>query len=209
METLSCTARRAALALLAACATCAALAQADDKACAMVLLHGKGASPQSLAALARKLKPACTPRPLEMPWSERRAVVKDYPAALKDIAAQVKELRRQGYKRVLVVGQGLGANAGIAYAGEVGDVEGVVALAPVQDSQGLGDLPATTARIPQHVPLLWVIGARDPLFALGEAYAYGKAPPHPQGRYVVVQADHAGTAEAAVKPVLEWIKALE
>ena len=57
-------------------------------------------------------------------------------------------------------------------------------------------------------PPLWVVGAQDPLGARGEAYAFGKAPPHPASRYVTVKADAAGTPEAAAKVVADWLRDL-
>jgi pimeloyl-ACP methyl ester carboxylesterase len=237
---------------------------ADDKACALLLLHDKWSSPQAMEVLARKLKSSCNAKAIEMPWSQRRGYDSDYKAALREIAAQVKELRRQGVAHVLIGGQGLGANAAAAYAAEIGDVDGVIALAPghqprqmyergpskpaldearklvaagnvkqmlaIEDAEqgkqrtmqmpagvmlsyfdpnGLGDLPLTAPRIRQHIPLLWVVGTKDPLYEAGEAYAFAKAPPHPLSRYVVVQADHNGTPEAAVKSIGEWIKSIE
>jgi pimeloyl-ACP methyl ester carboxylesterase len=254
---------RAGLAAMLVFTALGALA-ADEKGCALLLLHDKWSSPQAVEALARKLKPACHARTLEMPWSQRRGYDSDYKAALREIAAQVKELRRQGVARVLIGGHGLGANAAIAYAAEIGDVDGVIALAPghqprqmyerglnkpaldearklvaagnvkqmlaIEDSDqgkqrtmqmpagvmlsyfdpnGLGDLPLTVARVRQHIPLLWVVGTKDPLYEAGEAYAFAKAAPHPLSRYVVVQADHNGTPDAAVKLVGEWIKTIE
>jgi pimeloyl-ACP methyl ester carboxylesterase len=42
----------------------------------------------------------------------------------------VQALRGQGYRQVLVGGQSFGTNAALAYMAEVGDADGVVALAP-------------------------------------------------------------------------------
>ena len=202
--------RRILLASIALC-TAAAHGQVETNACAIVFLHGKSASGQSLAALARKLQPVCAGRTPEMPWSTRPTADRNAGAAMQEIARQVKALRQQGYKRVVLAGHGLGANAAIAFAGANGDAEGVVALGgdAGANPEGLGALPALTPRMPQHIPLLWVVGARDPLHALGEAYAYTKASPHPLGRYVTVQADAAGTPDAAAKTVLEWVKSLD
>ena len=256
--------RRTLLALLALAVCASGAIGQPAKGCAIVLLHGKWGNPGQLGPFARKLLPVCDYRALEMPWSQRRGYDKDYPSALREISAQVKDFRQQGYRRVLVAGHGLGANAAIAYAAEVGNVDGVIALAPGHfpramyerggsrevvdaarklvaagkgqqslsiedteldqrrsiamsaavmvsyfDPQGLGDMPTTARRIAQNIPLMWVIGRKDPLFAAGEAYAYAQAPPHPLGRYAVVNADHAGTPDAAAKPVIEWVRLLE
>lgn len=77
------------------------------------------------------------------------------------------------------------------------------------DPQGLGDMPGTISRFKKPVPLLWVVGTKDPLYPLGSGYAFDKAPKHPASKYVVVQADHVNTPDAAVGDVLTWIKSLQ
>lgn len=177
----------------------------DAKDCAVLLLHGKGAAPAAVAPLGKKLQPVCAARAPDMPWSAKRAGDGD---GMQEIARHVKELRQQGFKRIVLVGQGLGANAAIAYAGQAGDIEAVVALGGDSAAADWGGLPVLTPRIRQHIPLLWVVGRDDPLHKLGEDYAYAKAPPHPAGRYVQVKADAAGTVDAAAKPLLQWVKDL-
>lgn len=235
---------------------------AADKECAVVLLHGKWAHPQTLLHFGRRLD-GCEAKSIEMPWSRRRNYDKDYRAALAEIGAQVQAFRADGYKRVLVGGQSFGANAALAYGAEVGGIDGVIALAPGHapgfmydqgigraqvdearrlvkegkgedvlamddlnqgarrsvrmpaavllsyfDPEGLGHMPGTTARLKPGVPLLWVIGTADPLYRAGEAYAFARAPAHPKHRYVVVEADHINTPDAAVEPVKAWIQSL-
>ncbi|MCA0213407.1 MAG: hypothetical protein LCH79_09585 [Proteobacteria bacterium] len=207
------TARRAVLRLALAAATLSsaglAWAQADSKACALVLMHDRGGSAAPMAALGRKLQATCMVKAVEMPWSQRRANDKDLPGAWQEVTRHIRDLRQQGYKRVLVGGAGFGANAAMAYAGAVGDADGVVALAPEADAPGIGGLPATAMALRQHTPVLWVLGTDDPLFQRGEAFAFAKAPPHPQSRYETVKADRKGTADAASKPLADWLKSLE
>lgn len=207
------TRRHAALQMALAAALlagpCLAWAQPDSKACALVLMHDRGGSAAPMAALGRKLQASCTARAVEMPWSLRRANDKDLSGAWQEITRHIRELRQQGYKRVLVGGAGFGANAAMAYAGAVGDADGVVALAPEADAPGIGGLPSTAASLRQHMPALWVLGTDDPLFQRGEDYAFAKAPPHPQSRYETVKADRRGTADAAAKPLADWLKSLE
>jgi pimeloyl-ACP methyl ester carboxylesterase len=97
----------------------------------VVLLHGKWGAPASMDALARELEShgyrVSVP---EMAWSGRRLYDVDYPAALKEIEAQVRRLRANGAKRVLVAGQSLGANAAAAYAFSGLDLDGLVILSP-------------------------------------------------------------------------------
>lgn len=185
------------------------LAQTESRDCVVLLLHDAGSSPQAMAGLGRKLQPACAPRAPEMPWSRARHNDKDAAAAWQELGRLVRNLRRDGVRRIVVLGQGHGANAALAYAGATGEPDAVVAIAPLAKSPGLPELPAIAAKMRQHIPAVWVIGEQDPLFAQGEAFAYAKAPPHPGSAYVVVSADHKGTPEAAVKPVLDWLKTLE
>ena len=184
-------------------------AQDDTKTCALVLMHDRGGSTAPMAALGRKLQASCMARAVEMPWSQRRANDKDLPGAWQEVTRHIRELRQQGYKRVLVGGVGFGANAAVASAGAVGDADGVVALAPEADAPGIGGLPATATALRQHMPVLWVLGTDDPLFQRGEDFAFAKAPPHPQSRYESVKADRRGTADAAAKPLADWLKSLE
>lgn len=202
---------RRALLLGALAFAASAFAQADGKACVAVLLHGKGGSAQSLATLAKRLQPACGARSPEMPWSARRAQDGDGAAALAEIAAQVKTLRQQGVKQVVLVGQGLGANAAIAYAGNRGDADAIVALGgdTADNAGGLAALPALTPKLPQYMPLLWLVGSNDPLRERGEGFAFAKAPPHPSSRFQLLKSDVGRTPEAAGGTVLEWIKQLQ
>lgn len=189
----------------------AARGQDDAKSCAVVFLRGKSASAPSLAALARKIKSACPGRTPDMPWISSPGADKNGSAAMQAIARQVKDLRYQGFKRVLLAGHGIGANAALAYDGAIGDVDGVIALGGDASGamEGFAPLPVLAPKLRQHSPLLWVVGSGDPLAARGEDYAFAKAPPHPLSRYHVVKADAAGTPEAAASTVLEWIKSLD
>ena len=203
-------ARCATIACLVAGASTAVLAQADGKSCAAILLHAKSSSAQSLLALARRIQPACAGRAVEMPWSSRRAADKQGGDALQEIAAQAKALRFQGYKRIVVVGHGLGANAALAYAAK-GDVDAVVALGgdSAATPASFAALPALTPQIAQHVPVLWLVGANDPLRERGEDYAFLKAPPHPANKFLVLKPDLGQSPDAAAAPIQEWLKALD
>lgn len=122
--------KRGILAFMAAWLLSIASAQAQDKACAVVMLHGKWGNPQYVQYFARKLDPPCDYKSLEMPWSQRRGYDAPYAQAIADIAAQVRVFRDQGYRRVLLAGHSFGGNAALAYMTEVADVDGVIALAP-------------------------------------------------------------------------------
>lgn len=113
------------IALLLASAT-----SAQDKNCALVLMHGKWGSTQNLVFFEREMSTACTVKSLEMPWSGRRAYDQPYPVAMQKINAQFKAFRVQGSKHVLVSGQSFGTNAALTYMATMGDADGVIALAP-------------------------------------------------------------------------------
>lgn len=238
-------------------------ALAQDKACAVVLMHGKWGNAQYISFFGRKLEPTCAFKSIELPWALRRSYDEPYPVALAEIASQVKTFRDQGYQRVLLVGHSFGANAALAYMAEVGDADGVIALAPGHspanaynrgigkeavdkarelvaggkgsdtltledlnqgqrrnmrmtaatllsyfDPQGLGHMPATTARFKKPVPLLWVVGTGDPLYPAGPEFAFNRAPAHSASKYLVVQADHASTPDVAAADALAWVKSL-
>lgn len=251
--------------LVLVCVLCGwAPGQAQDKKCAMVLLHGKWGNPQYISFFGRKLESVCTFKALEMPWSERRGYDQPYPVALAEVDAQVKAFRAQGYQRVVLAGHSLGANAALAYMATVGDADAVIALAPGHspaytyargigsaavdkahelvaagkgderldmedfnqgkkrtirmtagvlwsyfDPDGLGHMPKSAVGFKKPVPLLWVVGTADPLFPLGEDFAYRKAPAHPQSQYLVVNAGHGDAPDVAASQVEAWLKALE
>ena len=235
----------------------------DQKLCALVLMHGKWHNPRDFGYFGKKLEPTCDYKSIEMPWSGRRNYDQPYPVALAEIKAQVDAFRKEGYKRVILVGHSFGANASFAYMAEIGDADGVISLAAGHapkfmydkgigsksvdkarelvaaskgdetlsmddynqgkqkstsmsaktllsyfDPSGLGYMPGTLPRFKKAVPFLWVIGTQDPLYSFGSSLA-DMAPKHPASKYVVVQADHINTPDAAVGDVLAWIKSLQ
>jgi pimeloyl-ACP methyl ester carboxylesterase len=75
------------------------------------------------------------------------------------------------------------------------------------DPHGPAVMSRNAAAIPP-LPLLWVIGRSDPLFARGEGYAYARAPKHAKSKYVIITANHRDTPEAARQEVITWLKSL-
>jgi len=103
----------------------------------VVLVHGKWGSPQSMLPLARDLESRShLVSNAEMAWSGRRLYDVDYPAALKEIEQQVRQLRASGAQRVVVAGQSLGSNAAVAYASSGFDLDGLVILSPGHFPEG-------------------------------------------------------------------------
>ena len=76
------------------------------------------------------------------------------------------------------------------------------------DPDGAAVMPRSCAALKGPLPLLWVVGSKDPLSYLGRSYAYAKAPEHPMSRYEEVSADHVHVPSAAAKLVAEWLRAL-
>lgn len=103
----------------------------------VVLMHGKWGSPKSMLPLARDLESAgYLVSNAEMAWSGRRLYDVDYPVALKEIEQQVRQLRANGAKRVVVAGQSMGSNAAVAYASSGFDLDGLVILSPGHFPEG-------------------------------------------------------------------------
>ena len=103
----------------------------------VVLMHGKWGSLQSMLPLARDLETrGYLVSNAEMAWSGRRLYDVDYPAALKEIELQVRQLRANGAKRVVVAGQSMGSNAAVAYGSSGFDFDGLVILSPGHFPEG-------------------------------------------------------------------------
>lgn len=75
------------------------------------------------------------------------------------------------------------------------------------DPNGPAVIPKNAAAL-HGVPLLWVVGKSDPIFARGSAYAFERAPRNPKSRYLEVAAGHLTTPSVARSAVVEWVKSL-
>jgi pimeloyl-ACP methyl ester carboxylesterase len=245
------------IALLAQSAT------AQERSCAVVLMHGKWGGTQYIGFFGNKLEPVCDYKALEMPWSKRRNYDVPYATALMEIKTQVDTFRQQGYKRVVLAGHSFGANAALAYMKTEGNVDGIVLLAPGHtpsvmyqrgigknalekardlvslgkgdeflsmddfnqgkfqsvrmradvllsyfEPDGLGNMALTSAAFKKPIPVLWVVGTRDPLYPYGSSYGFDKTPHQEMSKFLVVDADHASTPDVAVELVKGWLKAL-
>ena len=72
------------------------------------------------------------------------------------------------------------------------------------DPQGPAVIPRNVAAMPS-IPLLWVVGRQDP-HRRPKSYAYDRAPPHPKSKYLIVNAGHRDTPDAARQEVIAWLK---
>lgn len=126
------------LALLCACSSTAALAEAR---LGVVLLHGKQSAPEEHAPLANALAAAghLVERP-EMCWSARRIYDRPYLECLQQIDVAIDRLRARGASVFVVAGHSLGANGALGY-GARHKVAGVVALAPGHRPEALAQRP--------------------------------------------------------------------
>lgn len=75
------------------------------------------------------------------------------------------------------------------------------------DPDGPAVIPKNAAAL-RGVPLLWVVGDSDPIFARGRDYAFSRAPRNPKSRYIEVAAGHLTAPRAARSQVVEWLKSL-
>lgn len=76
------------------------------------------------------------------------------------------------------------------------------------DPDGLGAMTRNAPKLKPGTPLLWVVGAKDPIFATGKAAIYDQAPAHPKSRYAEVPGGHAETPSESIPIVLDWLKSL-
>jgi pimeloyl-ACP methyl ester carboxylesterase len=75
------------------------------------------------------------------------------------------------------------------------------------DPDGPAVIPKNAAAL-HGLPLLWVVGRSDPIFARGRDYAFMRAPGNPKSQYIEVAAGHLTAPLAARSQVVEWVKSL-
>jgi len=76
------------------------------------------------------------------------------------------------------------------------------------DPAGPAVMPNNAAMLSPKVPLLVVVGTKDPIYSAGTSYIFDRAPKNPYSRFQNVDADHFGTPAAARRIVVDWIKGL-
>lgn len=238
-------------------------AYAQDKDCAMVLLHGKWGDTNYISHFGRRIEPVCAFKAIEMPWSQRRGYEKSYPEAIEEIAMEVQAFRQQGYKKVVIAGHSFGANAALAYMAVKGDADAILGLAPGHsplfmyrqgmnkeaitkarelvkenkgnekvrfddlnqtntrsfnlpavtflsyfDPEGLGVMSVSAKGFKRSVPVMLVVGTRDPALNFTKSAIFPSLPDDPQNKLIIVDADHGSTEAAAVPYAIEWLKEL-
>lgn len=68
------------------------------------------------------------------------------------------------------------------------------------------EMSVTAPRIPAKIPVMTVIGEKDPLFSNIKSYFVDKLPANPKNKYLEVSGGHLDTPRAANDAVIAWIK---
>lgn len=74
------------------------------------------------------------------------------------------------------------------------------------DPAGPAVMPVNAAKL--SAPLLWVVGADDPMSARGAAYAFNKAPPNPSSRFLAVAGAHMTVVQSIGAQVVAWLNGI-
>ncbi|NWK79688.1 alpha/beta fold hydrolase [Aquitalea sp. LB_tupeE] len=108
-----------------------ALAAGSGPLVGVVLMHGKGGSPEKhVTGLANALRQqGVLVANLEMPWSGRREYDADVASAVAQVNAALETLRQQGARKLVVAGHSQGGLFALYLAGRL-HVDGVIAIAP-------------------------------------------------------------------------------
>ena len=76
------------------------------------------------------------------------------------------------------------------------------------DPKGPAVMPVNAANLKHGVALLWIIGRKDRMFAMGRDYAFNKAPPNTKSAYIVVRGGHKATPQKGESEILSWLNSL-
>ena len=72
------------------------------------------------------------------------------------------------------------------------------------DPEGPAIVPANAAAIRSSIPILWIVGKKDPA-TRPSSYAFDKAPTNPKSKYLAVDAGHLDTPDVAADQIILWI----
>jgi len=99
----------------------------------IILMHGKWSHPNTplfrILETRLKKKGYIVEKP-NMPWSRTRQYDQTYESSLEDLSKVIQQYRKEGVKKVILIGHSLGGNAAIAYQAHVGDADAIVAITP-------------------------------------------------------------------------------
>lgn len=99
----------------------------------IVFMHGKWSRPNTyiFSSLERLLiSQNYSIKKLDMPWSRNRNYDQSYHDALKELSEQINHYRTQGFKKIILLGHSIGANACFAYQAEYNNADAIVAITP-------------------------------------------------------------------------------
>jgi len=82
------------------------------------------------------------------------------------------------------------------------------AYASWMNPRGKASMDAQAPRLPASIPLMLIVGEKDPSFGRAKSAWYDPAAKNPYSKYVVVGADHFTTPFAASKQIVDWINGL-
>lgn len=68
------------------------------------------------------------------------------------------------------------------------------------------EMSVTAPRVPANIPVLTVVGEKDPLFKLLKTYYVDRLPANPKNKYLEVSGGHIDTPRVASNEVIAWIK---
>jgi pimeloyl-ACP methyl ester carboxylesterase len=73
--------------------------------------------------------------------------------------------------------------------------------------RGQASMPAQAPLLPANIPVMLIIGTKDPSFGLAEDSIYKPAAKNPYSRYLVIDGgDHRNTDQAASQRIVDWIR---
>lgn len=103
----------------------------DANKIGIVMMQGKGGTTKWVKSLASSLSYAgvqvVTP---DMPWHRDRIYDKSFADSMLEIQGHVNKLKSKGATKIFVAGHSLGAAAAAGYAANIGDIQGIILLAP-------------------------------------------------------------------------------
>ncbi|MSP75372.1 MAG: alpha/beta fold hydrolase [Rhodospirillaceae bacterium] len=74
--------------------------------------------------------------------------------------------------------------------------------------RGAASMTAQAPLLPASIPLMLIIGTKDPAYSMAEGMIYRPAAKNPYSKYLVVEAGHRDTDFAASQRIVDWIKGL-
>ncbi len=170
---------------------------AEEGKVGIVLLHGKQSKAPhgAVGSLAQKLKGAgylvVIP---EMPWSRDRIYGASYVAHAREMVASGHGDSFESFTDF---------NMGKTFYSQTS----AKIYLSYFDPDGPAVIPTNAAAIRSPIPILWVVGSKDPA-TRGSGYAFDKAPSHARSKYVAVDADHLEVPAVAADQVVSWLRSL-